>query len=74
MPAQALWTVELGLIVAPGDGELTRAAVVLLTGAGRYDEAEEAATAFLAERPDHPAAVAMETQLDTVRDLRRRMN
>lgn len=74
MPAQALWTVELGLIVAPGDGELSRAAVVLLAGAGRYDEAEETANAFLAARPDHPAAPAMELQLDTVRDLRRRMN
>lgn len=74
MPAQALWTVELGLVVAPGDGELSRAAVVLLTGAGRYDEAEEAAAAFLAERPDHPVAAAMETQLEMVRDLRRRMN
>ena len=26
------------------------------------------------ERPDHPAAPAMEMMLDTVRDLRRRMN
>jgi regulator of sirC expression with transglutaminase-like and TPR domain len=72
--ADALWTVELSLIVAPDDPDLVRGAVVLLAGAGRYDEAEAAASAFLAERPDDPASPAFETQLDTVRDLRRRMN
>lgn len=72
--ADALWTVELSLIVAPHDADLVRGAVVLLAGAGRYEEAEAAAAAFLAERPDDPAGPAFEAQLDTVRDLRRRMN
>lgn len=72
--ADALWTVELSLIVAPGDADLVRGAVALLAGAGRYAEAEEAASAFLADRPEDPAAPAFAAQLDTVRDLRRRMN
>jgi regulator of sirC expression with transglutaminase-like and TPR domain len=71
---EALWTLELGLIVAPADAELVTGSVVLLTGAGRYDEAAAAATAFLASRPDDPAAPALEAQLRTLSDLRRRMN
>jgi regulator of sirC expression with transglutaminase-like and TPR domain len=70
----ALWTVELGLIVAPDDGELVVGSVVLLTGAGRYEEAEAAATTFLAARPGDPVAPALEAQLHTLSDLRRRMN
>ncbi len=70
----ALWTVEIGMIVAPDDAELVVGSVVLLTGAGRYEEAEAAATAFLAARPDDPAASAIEAQLHTLGDLRRRMN
>ena len=72
--ADALWTVELGLIVAPDDADLVRGAVTLLAGAGRYEEAEAAAAEFLADRPQDPAAPGFEAQLDTVRDLRRRMN
>lgn len=70
----ALWTVELGLIVAPDDAELVVGAVSLLTGAGRYEEAEAAASAFLAARPHDPVAPALEAQLQTLADLRRRMN
>ena len=71
---QALWTVELGLIVAPDDAELVRAAISLLAATGRYAEAEATAAAFLAARPDHPGAPAVEEQVRTVRDLRWRMN
>jgi len=72
--ADALWTVELALIVAPDDAGLVRGAIVLLAGAGRYEEAEAAASTFLSDRPDDPAIPALEAQLDAVRDLRRRMN
>lgn len=72
--ADALWTVELSLIVAPGDPGLVRDAVTLLAGAGRYEDAEDAASSYLASRPDDPAAPALEAQLDAVRDLIRRMN
>lgn len=72
--ADTLWTVELSLILAPGDPGLVRDGVVLLSAAGRYAEAEAAAAAFLADRPDDPAAPALEAQLDAVRHLRRRMN
>ena len=72
--ADALWTVELGLMVAPDDPGLVRDAVTLLAGAGRYEDAEEAASSYLSSRPDDPAAPALEAQLDTVRDLIRRMN
>lgn len=70
----ALWTVEVAMIIAPGDAELLVGSVVLLTGAGRYDEAEAAATAFLTDRPADPAAPALRAQLRTLGDLRRRMN
>jgi regulator of sirC expression with transglutaminase-like and TPR domain len=70
----ALWTVEVGMIVAPEDADLVVGSVALLTGAGRYEEAGAAATAFLAARPDDPAAPALEAQLQTLSDLRRRMN
>jgi regulator of sirC expression with transglutaminase-like and TPR domain len=72
--ADTLWTVELSLILAPGDPGLVRDGVVLLSAAGRYAEAEAAAAAFLADRPDDPAAPALGAQLDAVRHLRRRMN
>ena len=71
---QALWTVEVGLIVAPHDARLIHGSVVLLAGAGRYDDAEAAAAAFLAARPDDPMAPALEEQMRTVADLRGRMN
>lgn len=70
----ALWTVELAMIVAPDDAALVAGSVVLLGAAGRYEEAEAAGTAFLAAHPGHPAAGAVEVQLDVVTDLRRRMN
>jgi len=70
----ALWTVELGLIVSPDDAELVVGSVTLLTGAGRYAEAEAAAAAFLEARPRDRAAPALEAHLRTLDDLRRRMN
>jgi len=73
-PADALWTVELSLLVTPDDGPLVREAVVMLSGAGRYEEAEETAAAFIADRPGDPAVPALASQRDTVRDLIRRMN
>lgn len=73
-PDQALWTVEVGLIVAPGDAELVRQSVALLAATGRYAEAESAAAAFAAARPDHPAAAGLEQQAAAARELRRRMN
>ena len=73
-PADTLWTVELSLILSPGDPALVRDGVVLLAAAGRYAEAEAAAATFLADRPDDPAAPAFEAQLRAARDLRRRMN
>jgi regulator of sirC expression with transglutaminase-like and TPR domain len=71
---QALWTVEVGLIVTPDDPELIRASVALLSATGRYDDAEVAASAFLVARPDHPTGAAVEEQLRALQDLRRRMN
>lgn len=73
-PVDALWTIELSRIVTPGDGGLARDAVALLASAGRYEDAEAAASEFLTARPHDPAAAALEAQLDTIRDLRRRMN
>ena len=70
----ALWATELGLLVAPGDPALESQAIGLLAGAGRYAEAEERATAFLAAHPGHPEAAAVEGRLDAARDMRRRMN
>lgn len=71
---QALWTVEVGLIVQPDDAELVRASISLLSGTGRYEEAEATAAAFLAARPDHPGAGAVEEQVRAIRELRWRMN
>jgi regulator of sirC expression with transglutaminase-like and TPR domain len=73
-PVAALWTVELAMIVAPEDAALVAGSVVLLGAAGRYEEAEAAAAAFLAAHPDHPAAGGVEVQLDVLADLRRRTN
>jgi regulator of sirC expression with transglutaminase-like and TPR domain len=70
----ALWATELGLLVAPGDPALESQAIGLLAGAGRYDEAEERATAFLAAHPGRPEAAAVRERLDAARDMRRRMN
>lgn len=70
----ALWATELGLLVAPGDPALESQAIGLLAGAGRYAEAEERATAFLAAHPGHPEAAAVRARLDAARDMRRRMN
>ena len=70
----ALWTIELGLVLAPGDPGLESNAVGLLTATGRYAEAEERATAFLAAHPGHQEAAAVEERLDAARDMRRRMN
>ena len=71
---QALWTVEVGLIVQPDDAELVRASISLLSATGRYEEAEATAAAFLTARPDHPAAPAVEDQVRAIRELRWRMN
>jgi regulator of sirC expression with transglutaminase-like and TPR domain len=71
---QALWTVEVGLIVEPDDAELVRASISLLSGTGRYEEAEATAAAFLTARPDHPGAAAVEEQIAAIRELRWRMN
>jgi regulator of sirC expression with transglutaminase-like and TPR domain len=71
---QALWTVEVGLIVEPDDAELVRASISLLSGTGRYEEAEATAAAFLTARPDHPGAAAVEEQVRAIRHLRWRMN
>jgi len=70
----ALWTVELGLVLAPGDRGLESSAIGLLTATGRYAEAEERASAFLAADPAHPEAAAVEERRDAARDMRRRMN
>lgn len=70
----ALWTAEVGLIVQPDDGELVRASISLLAGTGRYGEAEAMAAAFLAARPDHPAAAEVAEQVGAIRELRWRMN
>ena len=70
----ALWTVELGLMVAPGDPALESQAIGLLAGAGRYDDAERRANAFLDAHPGHPEAAAVRARLDAARDMRRRMN
>lgn len=72
--ADALWTVELGLMLTPDDPVLVSQSVVLLAGTGRYDEAEAQASARLASHPGDPAAPTLEAQLDALRDLRRRMN
>jgi hypothetical protein len=74
MLEDALWTVELGLVVTPKDAELCQETVALLAGLGRYDEAEDAGEALLAAWPADDARAAVEAQLAAVRDLRRRMN
>ena len=71
---QALWRVEVGLIVQPDDAELVHASISLLSGTGRYEEAEATAAAFLTARPDHPGADAVEEQVRAIRELRWRMN
>jgi regulator of sirC expression with transglutaminase-like and TPR domain len=72
--ADALWTVELGLMLTPDDPLLVSQSVVLLAGVGRYDEAEAQATARLESHPGDAASATLEAQLDALRDLRRRMN
>lgn len=70
----ALWTVELGLVLAPGDPGLESSAIGLLAATGAYAEAGERARAFLAAHPGHPRAPAVEARLDAARDMTRRMN
>ncbi len=70
----ALWTTELGLMVAPGDLDLESRAIGLLAATGRYAEARERGAAFLTAHPDHPQAPAVEARLDAARDMTRRMN
>jgi regulator of sirC expression with transglutaminase-like and TPR domain len=72
--SDALWTVELGLMLAPGDPGLESQAIGLLTGTGRYAEAERRASAFLAAHPRHPQRATVQARLDAARDMRRRMN
>ena len=74
MLEDALWTVEVGLMVTPDDAELSQETVALLAGLGRYDEAEDAGEALLAAWPPDDARAAVEAQLAAVRDLQRRMN
>jgi regulator of sirC expression with transglutaminase-like and TPR domain len=70
----ALWTVELGLVLAPDDPDLESQAIGLLAGTGRYGEAEERASAFLAAHPGHPEATTVAARRDAARDMRGRMN
>lgn len=70
----ALWTVELALIVTPDDQELEGESVALLAAVGHYARAEAAAEALLAAWPPDSARVAIEAQLVAIRDLQRRMN
>lgn len=72
--ADALWTVELSLLIDRDDAGLLREAAVLLGGVGRYADAEAAATAYLALRPDAADRESVEAHLAAVRDLQRRMN
>ena len=74
MLEDALWTVEVGLMVTPDDAELSQETVALLAGLGRYEEAEDAGEALLAAWPPDDARAAVEAQLAAVRDLQRRMN
>lgn len=70
----ALWTVELGLLLSPGDPALEAQAVGLLAGTGRYAEAAARADAFLADHPAHPQAGAVRARREAARDMTRRMN
>lgn len=72
--ADALWCVELGLMVTPDDGPLVREHVVLLAGLGRYDDAEGEAAAFLQAYPASPERESLERQVAAVQDMRRSMN
>lgn len=70
----ALWCVELGLMIAPDDGPLVREHVVLLAGLGHYDDAEGEAVAYLQAYPATPEREALERQVAAVQDMRRSMN
>jgi regulator of sirC expression with transglutaminase-like and TPR domain len=72
--ADALWTVELALIVEPGEGRMLREAVRLLAATGRYEEAQTAAEALLAGDPDDLARADLEDQLTALAELRGRVN
>jgi regulator of sirC expression with transglutaminase-like and TPR domain len=72
--SDALWTVELELILTPGEPALQRELCTLLSAVGRYEDAERVAMAYLAERPDAAERGAVRGQLDAIRDLKRRMN
>ncbi|MFN8108875.1 MAG: tetratricopeptide repeat protein [Thermoleophilia bacterium] len=70
----ALWTVELGRMIDPGDTELQRQRAVLLAGVGRYQDAQDAAEGYLAEHPGSPDAPLVERHLEALHDMMRRMN
>ncbi|MGD9697230.1 MAG: transglutaminase family protein [Thermoleophilia bacterium] len=72
--ADALWVTELALIVAPGEPTLALDAVALLSGLGRYEDAEAAASAHLAARPDDPDAGVFRELIAASRRMRGRMN
>jgi regulator of sirC expression with transglutaminase-like and TPR domain len=73
-PLDALWTVEVGLIVTPGDLALTRRSVPLLAAAGRYDDAEAVAEGLRADTLPGPARDDLEAQIAAIRTLRSRLN
>jgi len=72
--ADALWTAELAEIVTPGAPGVAVDRVTLLTAAGRYAEAEEAAIAYLAGRVPPRERAGMRARLAAARALRRRMS
>ncbi len=70
----ALWTVELALILDPGDRALVRQLAVLLGAVGRHDEAVAISAAAISDDPASPHAAAHAAQIAAVRDLMRRMS
>jgi regulator of sirC expression with transglutaminase-like and TPR domain len=69
-----LWCVELGTVVRPDDEALAAERPAVLSALGRYDDAEDAAIAYLAERPGSRYGDAVRAQLEAVRDMKRSMN
>ena len=70
----ALWTVELGLILDPADRALVRQLAMLLAAVGRHDEAIAISTAAIGEDPASPYAAGHAAQITVVHDLLRRMS
>jgi regulator of sirC expression with transglutaminase-like and TPR domain len=70
----ALWTVELGLILDSTDQALVRQLAMLLGAVGRYDEAIAISTAAMKDDPASPHAVAHAAQIAAVHDSMRRMS